>query len=88
MEMRRLTPKLFFMLDLENGSMTAAQNATGMAYTTIHKTKTGVRISVQTARALEDWSRKLPSARAARVCIGAIEAVGLAAPASLRKRAA
>lgn len=78
MDVLRLTPAQFFALGLEGGHMTAAQLATGIAYSTIIDAKRGAKPSVPTAQKLEAWSRKLPSAIAAGVCIGAAVAVGLA----------
>lgn len=68
--------------------MTAAQNATSISYSTILDAKRGAELSVPTARKLEAWSRSLPSAREAGVCIGAAVAVGLAAPDKLPRKLA
>lgn len=74
---KRLTPPQFFDLALEGGTMTAAQLATGIAYSTIHHARKGGAISVDTAKALARWSREVPSAVEAGVCIDAAAALGL-----------
>jgi len=89
MEPRRLSPKQFFALRLDGGTMTAAQHFTHLAYSTICDAKRGEEVSVPTAKELEKWSRGLPSAQAAGVCIGAVIAVGLApAPTKLPRKIA
>ena len=77
MKPRPLTAGQFFALHLPDGSMTDAQHATRLAYSTICDAKRGEEVSVPTARLLESWSKSLPAAQKAGVCIGAIIAVGL-----------
>jgi hypothetical protein len=74
---KRLTPQEFFDLAVEGGTMTAAQLATGITYSTIHHARKGGTISVDTAKALSRWSRALVGAVAAGVCIDAARALGL-----------
>ncbi len=75
--LERLTPQEFFDRALEGGTMTAAQLATGIAYSTIHHARKGGTISVETAKALAKWSRGLDVAQAAGVCIDAAKSLGL-----------
>lgn len=75
--LERLTPQEFFDRALEGGTMTAAQLATGIAYSTIHHARKGGTISVETAKALARWSRALASARLAGACIDAARSLGL-----------
>lgn len=77
MKPKCLTPSQFFELALDGGSMTAAQLATGIAYSTIHHARKGGSITVATAKALDAWSRSLPSAIEAAVCIDAATALGI-----------
>lgn len=80
---QRLTPPQFFDLALDGGTMTAAQLATGIAYSTIHHARKGGTISVDTAKALAKWSRDLPSAQERGVWIDAALTLGIDdAPAS------
>jgi hypothetical protein len=73
----RLTPAQFFDLGLDGATMTAAQLATRVAYSTIHRARCGGPISVETAKALAEWSRSLTSAQERGVCIDAALAVGI-----------
>lgn len=74
---KRLTPQEFFDLAIAGASMTAAQLSTGVAYSTIHHARKGGTITVDTAKALAKWTRELPAAQAAGVCIDAARALGL-----------
>lgn len=78
MEPRRLSPGLFFALDLEGGHMSAAHMDTRISYSTICDAKRGRPLRATTAKKLEEWSRGLPSAQKANVCIGAAVAAGVA----------
>lgn len=69
--------------------MTAAQNGTRIAYSTIIDAKRGKPLRAETAKRLEEWSRDLPAASALGVCIGAAIACGLEdEPTALPKRLA
>lgn len=74
---QRLNPRDFFDLALDGATMTAAQLATGIAYSTIHRARSGGVISVETAKALAEWSRGLESAQARGVVIDAALSVGI-----------
>jgi len=80
MDPRRLSPAQFFALGLDDGHMTAAQNGSRIAYSTILDAKSGKPLRATTAKRLEDWSRTVPAARALNVCIGAAIACDLEDP--------
>ncbi len=87
MDPRRLSPRQFFALDLDDGHMTAAQNGSHISYSTILDAKSGKPLRATTAKRLEDWSRSVPAARALNVCIAATIACGLEdEPTALPKR--
>lgn len=73
-----LTVAEFFDLELDGATMTAAQIATGLAYTTVFRARSGDAVcAVDTAKRLAAWSRTLPSAVAAGVRIDAARTLGL-----------
>ena len=72
-----LTVAEFFDRELDGVTMTAAQIATGLAYTTVFRARSGGVCAVETAKQLAAWSRTLPSAVAAGVWIDAARTLGL-----------
>lgn len=76
-----LTAREFFALKLDGASMTDAQLGTALGYTTIRelaaRTEPGGG-NVAPPRALEEWSKRVKSAKAAGVWISAARTLGLA----------
>lgn len=76
-----LTAKEFFERDLPGVTLTAAQNKTGLAYTTVLRARDkGATCDPATLRALEEWSRSVQSAVDAGVWIDAAKTLGFASP--------
>lgn len=76
--MQRLTAREFFDLGLEGGSPQDAAHDLRLAYATVHAIRhEHSEPRAQTARRLEEWSRKLPSAQARGVSISAVKTLGL-----------
>lgn len=70
----------FFGLGLDGVTLTAAQTATGLAYTTVLRARDrGPDCDPATARKLAAWSRTVPAAQAAGVWIDAARTLGLVA---------
>lgn len=73
-----LTAAEFFALGLDGVTLTAAQVATGLAYTTILRARdSGSKCDPATLRKLSAWSREVPSAQSAGVWIDAARTLGL-----------
>lgn len=74
---RGVTAREFFGRRLKGASMHDAHLATRLSYSTVHRSSRGEVIALDTAKALESWSRGNAAAREAGLFISAAATVGL-----------